>query len=256
MLNTISQQLAPLVAQLLVAVLSAATLAALTWIRQRVRSRLAADALSLLTSTAATLVAGAAEEVRSLKDPLQPGTWDPDTAQRIRDRVVRDLRTLGAGALGDLQRTQGLDAEAVHRLLTQTVEAQVEALRRGAPVPPQMLAGEALRGTDPPRAPVAPQAGYVRPGLLALLVLPLLALAACPRVTREPALAPPPHGCDAGATLCHEGAPWRCGPDGEWSQADRRCDRLGAVCCATPSALRPGVTLHACVPTDRCEVSP
>jgi hypothetical protein len=87
-------------------------------------------------------------------------------------------------------------------------------------------------------------------------VLPLLALAACPRVTREPALAPPPHGCDAGATLCHEGAPWRCGPDGEWSQADRRCDRLGAVCCATPSALRPGVTLHACVPTDRCEVSP
>ena len=82
-------------------------------------------------------------------------------------------------------------------------------------------------------------------------------LQGCPRVTREPALAPPPHGCDAGATLCHEGAPWRCGPDGEWSQADRRCDRLGAsdaavVCCSTPSALRPGVLLHACVPPTVC----
>lgn len=196
MLNTVSQQLAPLVAQLLVAVLSAATLAALTWIRQRVRSRLAADALSLLTSTAATLVAGAAEEVRSLKDPLQPGTWDQATAQRLRDRVVRDLRTLGAGALGDLKRTQGLDAEAVHQLLTQTVEAQVEALRRGAPVPPATLPAEALRGTDPPRAPTAPQAGYVRPGLLALLVLPLMiGLGACPpRPTPEPGPSQPVSG--------------------------------------------------------------
>lgn len=94
----------------------------------------------------------------------------------------------------------------------------------------------------------------------ALLMLALVALGAtvtgCPAVIREPALTPPPHGCEAGATTCHDGAPWRCGPDGEWSQADRRCDRLGAVCCATPSALRPGVTLHACVPVDRCEVAP
>lgn len=196
MLTTLSQQLAPLVAQLFVAILSAAALAALTWIRQRVRSRLAADALSLLTSTAATLVAGAADEVRHLKDPTQPGTWDPATAQRLRDRVVRDLRTLGAGALGDLKRTQGLDAEAVHRLLTQTVEAQVEALRRGALVPPQALSAEPVRTTDPPRVASAGQAGFARPGLLALLVLPLLVgLAACPpRPTPEPGPSQPVSG--------------------------------------------------------------
>lgn len=196
MLTTLSQQLAPLVAQLFVAILSAATVAALGWIRQRVRSRIAADALSLLTATAATLVAGAAEEVRTLKDPLQPGSWDQATAQRLRDRVVRDLRTLGAGALGDLKRTQGLDAEAVHRLLTQTVEAQVEALRRGAPVSAQLLAAEPARTTDPPRAPLSPQAGFARPGLLALLVLPLLiGLAACPpRPTPEPGPSQPVSG--------------------------------------------------------------
>ena len=100
---------------------------------------------------------------------------------------------------------------------------------------------------------------HIAPGAAPVLLLWLglaVELQGCPSVIREPALTPPPHGCTAGATLCHEGAPWRCGPDGEWSQADRRCDRLGAVCCATPSALRPGVTLHACVPNDRCEVSP
>lgn len=224
MLNTISQQLAPLVAQLLAAVLSAATLAALTWIRQRVRSRLAADALSLLTTTAATLVAGAAEEVRALKDPAMPGTWDQAAAQRLRDRVVRDLRTLGAGALGDLKRTQNLDAEAVHQLLTQTVEAQVEALRRGAPVPPQTLTPEALHGTDPPRAPTAPQAGYARPGLLALLVLPLLALAACPRL-------PPPDGCTPAAWRCAGDRPERCSPGRRWTPlGDLPCAATGLVC--------------------------
>lgn len=82
-------------------------------------------------------------------------------------------------------------------------------------------------------------------------------LAGCPKVIREPSLPPPPDGCDAGATLCHQGAPWRCGPGGHWSQADRRCDRLGAadasvVCCPSPSALRPSALVHACVPPTVC----
>ena len=82
-------------------------------------------------------------------------------------------------------------------------------------------------------------------------------LAGCPKVIREPALPPPPDGCDAGATLCHQGAPWRCGPGGHWSQADRRCDRLGAadasvVCCPSPSALRPSALVHACVSPTAC----
>lgn len=56
------------------------------------------------------------------------------------------------------------------------------------------LPGQGLAG--PPRAPTAPQAGYVRPGLLALLVLPLLiGLAACPpRPTPEPGPSQPVSG--------------------------------------------------------------
>ena len=93
--------------------------------------------------------------------------------------------------------------------------------------------------------------------IFALLCLASLAACPGPSVTREPTLPPPPEGCTAGATLCHEGAPWRCGPDGHWSQADRRCDRMGTdatavVCCATPSALRQGVSVHACVPSNVC----
>jgi hypothetical protein len=106
---------------------------------------------------------------------------------------------------------------------------------------------------------------------LRLCLVVLLALGAgavasgCPKVIREPSLPPPPDGCVAGSTLCHEGAPWRCGPEGRWSQADRRCDRLSGadggtavLCCATPSALQPGALVHACVPANVCapEVSP
>lgn len=91
----------------------------------------------------------------------------------------------------------------------------------------------------------------------ALLLLVALALAACPSVIREPAVPPPAPGCAAGATACHDGAPFRCGPEGQWSQADRACGRLtsdagAVVCCATPSALRPGALVHACVPTNLC----
>lgn len=121
------------------------------------------------------------------------------------------------------------------------------------------------RDTEVP-PPSDPQRGAVRVGaLLAICGGVLLAtlagavLTGCPKVIREPSLPPPPDGCVAGSTLCHEGAPWRCGPDGHWSQADRRCDRLSGadggtavLCCATPSALRPGALVHACVPANVC----
>lgn len=87
-----------------------------------------------------------------------------------------------------------------------------------------------------------------------LLMILCLALAACPRVIREPALASPPRGCTQGATLCNAGGPWVCGPDGEWSQADRRCDRLGAVCCLAASPY--GAPRHACVPAALCIEAP
>jgi hypothetical protein len=105
------------------------------------------------------------------------------------------------------------------------------------------------------------ESGSARLWAVALVVLVGLALAACPRVIREPAVPAPAPGCDGGATACNLGAPFRCGPGGQWSQADRACGRLtsdagAVVCCATPSAIRPGVLVHACVPSNLCVEAP
>lgn len=81
----------------------------------------------------------------------------------------------------------------------------------------------------------------------------------CPSVIRDPHVEPPPPGCEPGATSCHGGAPWRCGPGGVWSRANRVCSRLDvgdaapAVCCPAPSPLRPGRAGHACVPAALCD---
>ena len=108
---------------------------------------------------------------------------------------------------------------------------------------------------SPPAAPSgrSGEAGRATVGALVLLAaVGLVGVTACPRVTRDPTVPAPPAGCVAGETICHEGAPWRCGPGGQWSQADRRCDRIGGVCCLTPSAVAPR-SVHACTTHDRCE---
>ena len=106
----------------------------------------------------------------------------------------------------------------------------------------------------PTTVPPNPQGGYTATGPM-LLVLALLAatvaLAACPKVIREPEPVPPHDGCVQGATTCHEGHPWVCGPGGKWSRADRRCDRLGARCCLAASPYDSGLR-HACVPAREC----
>lgn len=105
------------------------------------------------------------------------------------------------------------------------------------------------------RASSAPSGQSGRADVGALVVLAavgLVGVTACPRVTRDPTVPAPPAGCVAGETICHEGAPWRCGPGGQWSQADRRCDRIGGVCCLTPSAVAPR-SVHACTTANRCE---
>lgn len=91
-----------------------------------------------------------------------------------------------------------------------------------------------------------------------VLLAAALALGGCPRVIRDAPLAPPPPGCEPGSTSCHGGAPWRCGPGGVWSRANRVCGLLSAdggtfVCCATPSPVRPGVMIHACVSAASCD---
>lgn len=86
--------------------------------------------------------------------------------------------------------------------------------------------------------------------LAAAALLAVACLLACPKVHREPTIPEPPEGCERGRTLCHEGAPWVCGPGGRWSVADRRCAPLGARCCLAESPY--GGLRHACVPEAAC----
>ena len=126
------------------------------------------------------------------------------------------------------------------------------AAARVAALLPDVLAALLRRR---PAAPPAPSGQSGRATVATLVLLALvgaLGLAACPRVTRDPAVPAPPPGCVAGETVCHEGTPWRCGPGGRWAQADRRCDRIGGVCCLTPSAVAPR-SVHACTTANRCE---
>jgi hypothetical protein len=164
-----------------------------------------------------------------------------------------------------LLRAVGLDPAKALSALGQIVTGR-------APARALQIADTVQRATQAPPPPSDPQRGAVRVGaLLAICGASVVAsvvgavLTGCPKVIREPSLPPPADGCVAGATTCHEGAPWRCGPEGRWSQADRRCDRLSGadggtavLCCATPSALQPGALVHACVPANVCapEVSP
>lgn len=83
------------------------------------------------------------------------------------------------------------------------------------------------------------------------LVFLALVVMACPKVIREPRPDPPRVTCTQGATVCYQGHPWVCDPSGEYSQADRRCDRLGVVCCLARSPYDAGLR-HACVPASAC----
>lgn len=125
------------------------------------------------------------------------------------------------------------DAELAR--LRETVARQAALL---AQLAPDNAAGRSTQAPPPPIPPVA---------LGVLLAL----FAGCPKVTREPSPEPPREGCTQRATLCHQGHPWVCGPGGRWSQADRRCDRMGVACCLASSPYGTGPR-HACVPATAC----
>lgn len=110
--------------------LVAGVLALVAYIGKAVKFQLAAKALKFLTTTAGTLVMASMEEVRNLKDPLKPGTWGPEEAKRIKDRVLGVLKSLGARAIQELQEAHGFNLATVEALLDSLIEEQVEALRR------------------------------------------------------------------------------------------------------------------------------
>lgn len=182
-LHEVLSPLVPLLAEGVAALAGLAALSLVGWLRARIQNKVAADALALVATNAATLVRGAAEEVRRRKDKTDKdaGAWTREDANHLRDRVVEDLGRLSAGALDSLRRTQRLDAAGVKALLEQAVEAQVEGLRREGDPPERKMnskevldlvrlameseAGQSLLrrifGNIPsvPAAPEAPKAG-------------------------------------------------------------------------------------------------
>jgi hypothetical protein len=126
---------------------------------------------------------------------------------------------------------------------------------RVAAVLPDILAAFLPKRKEPPADQQDGQKGSAPVGVLVIVAAVGLALMAlmvgCPKVMREPEVPAPPPGCTQGATVCHEGTPWRCGPGGRWAQADRRCDRMGAVCCAAPSVVS-GAPIHTCTMATSC----
>jgi len=177
-------------------------------------------------------------------DALPP---DPRVEERAARLAGSDLTLLRATVL-DLQ----TERDALARRVAELTAAEEPGRRR-----PTVVPGEEP-GEEPARSPDETTVSGRRrlpPGTLGTMAL-LVALTGCPQVIREPAVPAPPPGCDGGASVCNRGAPFVCGPGGQWSQADRACAGLGDAgtlrCCATPSALRPGVLVHACVPSNLC----
>ncbi|MDO9020583.1 MAG: hypothetical protein Q8S73_37010 [Deltaproteobacteria bacterium] len=174
-------------------------------------------------------------------------------------RVVRALHWYSLLRLRDeAGTTKPIGADVAPRVTLAPTRADEVVLDRPTVAPPAPIS--ALRATTLTGREGERGSASVR-SLLALavgltVVLPLgFALCGCPSVIREPSIEPPPAPADAGTTACHNGAPWRF-TAGEWSQADRQCNRLSTdasavVCCATPSAMT-GASIHACVPMSAC----
>lgn len=171
------------------------------------------------------------------------------------DRAAGSLPSLAPSTRADelpLPRPAAPDAITALRARTLTGREGFDAGQRQTLAPDVVAAArrEGERGSVDVRALLALVVGLS-------VVVPLgVVVAGCPAVNRDPTIAPPPAPADAGATACHNGAPWRF-TAGAWSQADRQCNRLATdasavVCCLTPSALRPDASVHACVPMALC----
>lgn len=176
MITTIAVAALPL---LLAALSALGAWAVAAWARY-VKDRRLALALELAALGAASIVAELAQTlVQDLKDPTKPGTWDQVAKASVRSTAILRLRMLYPQAVAVLTAVLR-DPARVDAQLGALVERAVVDLNNRT-TPPQVLSPEASRGTEPPRVPTAPQAGFVRPWLLAALALvPLLALAACP----------------------------------------------------------------------------
>ena len=234
---------------------------------------------------AGTAVAAAAEEVRNLKDPTKPGSWDRAVALSIRDRVIGEVMHLGRDVIAQLRGLGMLSAEDIEQLLERLVESQVERLRRLAPtlpggelraddlddvVPPELPAPSAptsrpaaLRGATIPVSVAPPadpssQRGFARPVLLAVVIfLALLPLFVGCEHVREGVMrvapgVPSPSPCVPDSQRCAGPVPEVCAASNLnqtrwWPSLPRRADGTQRECSAGCVVTDAGVA--TCAPT-------
>ena len=200
---------------------------------QHIRDKRLSVAVQLAAYGAAAVVADVAQHVvEDLKDPNKPGTWDKIAMSSARTTAIARVRKLYPGAVSVI--TAALkDPGKVEELLGTLVERAVVELKGaplGAPASEPRLVPPPSSKVPPP---IPPQAGFARPGAVALLLAVALCLAGlgagltgCP-APRLPVV----EGCTVGASRCREDRPQVCSSTGRWHDVgDLACAASGAVC--------------------------
>ena len=122
--------LLPLLLKAAATILTALCVAAVNLLRKRIRDKRVAEAFAFVTTLTAQAVLAAAQEVRTLKDPLKPGAWTDADKRRVRDGVTAKVRANGGPAVALVKRELAGNSDAdLFDVLRDLTEAQVEDLR-------------------------------------------------------------------------------------------------------------------------------
>lgn len=226
----------------LLALITAAAAWAAAQVRRRTQDARITAAVDTLARGAEGVVADLSQHVVSaLKDPSQPGTWDQVAAQSARATAIRRLRALFP------QDVAALEAGGIGRvdeLLGVLVERGVIAAKGGAvPAVPTATPSTVTPSKVPPPSG---EAGFARPGAVALLLAVALCLAGlgavlsgCPQV-REGVMritpgVPEPTVCVPDTQRCAGAVPEVCsrnetGTTRWWPSLAPRLDGTPRVC--------------------------
>ena len=126
--------------------LAAYTPSLLSWARAHIKNKAAAEAFALLSARIAVGVAAKADTVRKAKDPLHPeaGDWTPERAGRLLGSVITDA-VADLPAQAAVIRKGLTDGRTMDAVLRALAEAEVEKLRRSAPMNMAAILTETVR---------------------------------------------------------------------------------------------------------------
>jgi hypothetical protein len=121
---------AELISSLLEILVLLVTMFVVPLIRSRLKAGKVRDAVETITLIASNVVAETANNVRDLKDPQKPGTWDKETAQLVLNQAITAVKSQARPAYEELLAHMGGDRSKVDELVKTAVEASVERGRK------------------------------------------------------------------------------------------------------------------------------